>query len=136
MQYTIADIKTSDHRPVYATFNLGVHIVDDSKKQKILDELSAALGGGKSARNGAGVKPRIEAKRPPPGVPDRAKKSVPEANLISFDEKASPSKGKSAFCNPCIYALTIDIQFSLLSAAPPPRPAKPSTLQSQRKPIF
>ena len=92
-RYAIADIKTSDHRPVYATFNLEVHIVDDSKKQKIADELSRTLGG-KTARNGAGVERRVEAKRSPPGVPDRTKKSVPETNLISLDEKSSPSKGK------------------------------------------
>jgi hypothetical protein len=94
-QYTIADIKTSDHRPVYASFDLTVHIIDDGRKQKVLDELSMTLAG-KTARNDADSRTKVGTKRPPPGVPDRTKKTAPEANLISFDEKASPSKGKSS----------------------------------------
>jgi hypothetical protein len=93
-QYTIADINTSDHRPVYAAFILTVHVIDDRKKQIILDELSKVFGG-KSAREDAGAKPKVDTKRPPPGVPDRAKKTAPESNLISFEEKTSPSKGMS-----------------------------------------
>jgi hypothetical protein len=98
--------------------------VDDSKKQKIMDELSATLGD-KTARNGAGAKPRPEAKRPPPGVPDRTKKSVPEANLISLDEKASPSKGKLTIAIPLLCLDTQHPIFSIIS-----RPTTPTTKAS------
>lgn len=92
--YTTVDIKTSDHRPVYGTFGLTVHVVDQTKKQKVMDELNTKLEG-KTPRTSSVIKPPPSVKRAPPDAPDRSKKTLAELNLISFDSAPSPTKGKT-----------------------------------------
>lgn len=43
-RYSRAEIRSSDHRPVYATFNVIAHVVDEEKRKKLLSELAKKAG--------------------------------------------------------------------------------------------
>jgi hypothetical protein len=59
--YNIAQLRASDHRPVYATFTTEVHIIDHAKEESIRHTLSTDIL--KREVNGA------KGKRSPPPIP-------------------------------------------------------------------
>lgn len=109
-RYTTAPLKTSDHRPVYATFDLTVHVIDKDKKRAILNQLK-----GNDQTSVADEKPRngllkqTNSRRAPPKVPKKAAQGVEQD-----DASTNPSSSPSAS----------------LKSPPPPRPSKPESLQS------
>jgi hypothetical protein len=144
--YNIAQIRASDHRPVYATFTTEVHIIDHAKEESIRQMLSAEI----LKREVKGTKGN---RRPPP-LPATKKLDVADLdrsfNELTFDTsrpangvrggevtgviqargiKAGAKRELTSF-ERCHAGLNLA---ALLPAIPPPRPPKPSTSANKGK---
>ena len=99
--YNIAQIRASDHRPVYATFTTEVHDIDHAKEESLRQMLSADIVRRevKIAKNDRRPPPIPVANRLDEGAPDKSFKELtlttgPSQNAVLNGEDTSVFKTK------------------------------------------